>query len=204
MTLEKYYLKAHSNENCRNVVTAEEFGNLQASIIEFFQGFEKAKKEDCKNENCEALRLTKNAYATNAYLSENRTSLQGLALYLLDFRGANDVFFKKEKIDLYGLMYMIFTYNYMFQEADFRLLELTKAKSFALQMPEKDNVTLFIIKHFNEFSPFELNTIFRRLNRMKKRLKKSPYKLENYTYQYILYNMISRKLPFFRRLCLRK
>ena len=43
MTLEKYYLKAHSNENCRNVVTAEEFGNLQASIIEFFQGFEAAR-----------------------------------------------------------------------------------------------------------------------------------------------------------------
>ena len=199
MTLSQYYHAEDANKS--NIYAPEELASLRASIKEFFDGFDEAVNQDCEAEGqplASAL-LLNDAYITKAYLTKNRDALLGLGQYLLDFRGFNDEILKEAKFNLIGLTHMVFTYGYAFNEAHFRLLELTKMRRHATLLPYKDNVANFIIDNFNAFTDAELKAAFKELKATRKRIEKKGFKLKDYTSLDILYKLIKSKFSFFNR-----
>ncbi|MBQ8870136.1 MAG: hypothetical protein IJ019_02025 [Alphaproteobacteria bacterium] len=199
MTLVQYYHAEDANKS--NIYAPEELAGLRASIKEFFDGFDEAVKQDCEAEGrpLASAFLLNDAYITKAYLTKNRDALLGLGQYLLDFRGFNDEILKEANFNFIGLTHIVFTYEYAFNEAHFRLLELSERRHYATLLPYKDNVAEFILTHLDEFNENELKVIFNELKEMKKKVEKNGFKLEDYTTPYLLYKVINRRLSVFNK-----
>ena len=112
MTLASYY-KA-SDVNRSNIYAPEEMSEFRKSIKDFFKGFDDAVKKDCSIERVpvNSVKLLNKAIVTRSYLYENKDSLLALGLYLLEFRGFNDAFFKEANVNLLRLTHIVFTYGF--------------------------------------------------------------------------------------------
>ncbi len=196
MTLSQYYNATDANKS--NIFAPAEIGELRASIADFFKGFDEAIKKDCSATGQLALVQVYEPHITQAYLREKQDELKGLGLYLLDFRGFNDEILKEGKFDLKNLTYMVLYYHYPFEEAHFRLLELTDLHSYASYCPEKDNVANYIIDNFHKFNEVEKKRMYDALKKMKKRVESNGLKITDYTYAGILYSMLKKEFSFFK------
>ncbi len=195
MTLKQYYQATDANKS--NIFAPEEIGELRNSIADFFKGFDEATAKDCKAEEVFAINMVNEPYATHAYLREKKNELKGLGLYLLEFRGFNDEILKEGKFNLDALTYMVLRYKYPFEEAHFRLLELTDLHSYASYCPEKNNVANYIIDNFHKFNEVEKKRMYDALKKMKKRVKKNGYEFADYTYPYFLYGRLKKEFSIF-------
>ena len=197
MTLSQYYNADDANKS--NIFALSELAELRASTLEFLTGFEDALKKDsyAEGSNICAASLLKDAHITKGYLVENKESLLGLGQYLLDFRGFNDKILEEADKNILGLAYIIFAHGFAFEEAHFRLLEITKAHKYALMLPRKDNVAKYIIDNLSRYSDIELKSVLDDLKQMDKKVRKNGFKLEDYPAQYNLYLLLKKKFSLF-------
>ena len=198
MTLEQYYDAIDAKKS--NIFAPEEVGSLRESIRNFFDGFKTALKKDMEYEDKDNVYGLKRAFCTNAYLVENKKSMLGFALYLVDFRGFNDNILREGGFGIWDFSYIIFKFHHPFEEAHFRLIEVCNDIYLAEWAPCYDNVAAYILTHFDEYANKKnsLQNILKELEALKERCKKNKVAFKTYTSPYILYKVIKRKLSTFK------
>lgn len=200
-TLENYYEMADKGLlNHANFVN--QLAEIRSDIEAFLKDFTVAYKKDLASEGQISVQGLKNAYCTNAYLTENKNKLLGLGLYLLDFQNRHDSFFNNPDFNIHAFTYIILKFDYAFEEAHYRLLEITEAIDWAFLAIHRDNIANYVLVNFSEIASRNaiMKLYMEELTKMKNHIeKKSSYKFSNYIPQYILYKLLKDKLSTFKK-----
>ena len=187
MLLKDYFYSDYPKRS--KVFETNEMEELRNSIKNFFDEFTCAVEKDSKT--------TGHNYQL-MYLLTHRNELRGLAHYLLDFQGTHDTFFTQSNFDLRSLSYMVFAYDLCFDKAHYRLLDLSDVPSFAIFIPEEDNVADWILSHINKYEEKDLICLFHKLEKIKSDAEASGIDFSDLPSQYILYNHIKKHVSFFK------
>lgn len=208
MTLEDYYRLNNTALFCSSSM-AEQLKEVRNDITSFLEGFTKACNEDLEAEKVASVIYLQYAYCINAYFTCNKEKLLGLGQYLLDFQGQHDAFFDTPSLNMVSFAYAILKFNPAFNEAHYRLLEITGIPNWAYMAINRDNVAKYVLSHFEDIisdntiptAKSKMTDLMNALQKMKTNIEEnSSYKFSDFVPQYLLYKLLKRKLSPFRKL----
>lgn len=207
-TLEDYYRMSKTGLFCCSGMT-EQLNEVKEDIASFLKGFTKACQEDLDAEKVASVIQLQYAHCINAYFVCNKEKLLGLGQYLLDFQGQHDAFFDSPSLNMDVFAYAILKFNPAFNEAHYRLLEITDRPNWAYMAINRANVAKYVLSHFEDIiadntiptAKSKMTALMNALTKMKTNIEEtSSYKFSDWVPQYLLYKLLKRKLSPFRKL----
>lgn len=177
MDLKSYYYSE------RTEFALGEIGELRADILDLLNAFKGYQTKAFSIEQLHDITFTE------------AIRLQGFARYLDDFQGRQDQIFAPYRQLFHDITGVVLNLRAPFGQQHYRLLEISKKYEWAPQHAEIENIAQFILKNFKKYNNKKmLLEIYGRLSEVKKKGTLKPN-----SSAFVLYQIVRRKLPFWKR-----